>query len=193
MIARSTAGLVLAPLVGMAAIAAAALLLEDMRITQWTLPLTVVFLFLLVFFRDPDRVPGPGIVSAADGRVLVADEAQRTLVVFMNLHNVHVNRAPFDGRVARTTYTPGGHAAANRDEAAANERLETVLETALGPITVVQVAGLLARRIVPYVRPGDRVKKGQRIGMIRFGSRLELIVPEGVRFVVRSGDKVRAG
>ena len=178
---------------GIAILGAAALVFEDMRLTYGSFPLTIAFLFLLLFFRDPERVPGAGIVSPADGRVLAADASRGRLVVFMGIHNVHVNRAPLNGCVVRMTYTRGGHSAANREAAAGNERLTSVLETPLGQITVLQVAGLLARRIVPYLREGDRVKKGQRIGMIRFGSRVELALPEGVRFVVGPGDRVRAG
>ena len=154
---------------------------------------TIAFLALLVFFRDPDRKPGHGLVSPADGRVLEADAATGTLTVFMGLGNVHVNRAPWDGRITRMAHTPGGHAPAYKKEAARNERLETVLDTGLGPIRMTQVAGIVARRIVPFRREGDRVKKGQRIGMIRFGSRVELSLPKGVRLVVAVGEKVRAG
>jgi phosphatidylserine decarboxylase len=172
---------------------AAALLLQNIYAVYASLPLGLLFLFFLAFFRDPERVPGRGIVSPADGRVLHADAERGVLTVFMNLHNVHVNRAPWDGRVTRMTYTPGGHAPAYRREAAHNERLETVLDTDLGQVRILQVAGVFARRIVPYRREGDRVKKGQRIGMIRFGSRVELTLPRGVRLVAKVGDRVRAG
>jgi len=172
---------------------AGALVLESSVLLYPGLPLGIVFLFLVVFFRDPERVPGRGIVSPADGRVLEADAAKGRLVIFMGLTNVHVNRAPFDGRIAEIARTPGRHAPAYRPEARENERVETVLVSALGTFHVVQVAGTIARRIVPYRQEGDRVKKGQRIGMIRFGSRLELTLPKGVRLVVRAGDRVRAG
>lgn len=193
MIARGSAAIVFAPVLAMVAVAAAALGLEDAGLTLWSVPLAVAFLFLLSFFRDPDRVPGGGIVSPADGRVLEVDPVRRTMTVFMGLRDVHVNRAPVDGRVARASYAPGGHAPAYRPTAARNERLESVLDTPLGPVGLLQVAGVFARRIVPYVREGDTVRKGQRIGMIRFGSRVELTLPEGVRLVVRRGDRVRAG
>ncbi len=192
-IARGSAAFVFAPLSGMVAVGFAALVFENMRITLWSVPLFLVFLFALVFFRDPERRPGDGIVSVADGRVLEADHERRKVVVFLGLHNVHVNRAPLDGRVSRMEYERGGHAPAYSPRAVHNERLETHLDTALGPVRVLQVAGVLARRIVPYVIEGDRVKKGQRIGMIRFGSRVELTLPEGTRLVVGRGEKVRAG
>lgn len=182
-----------APLSGMVAVGVAALVFENMRITLWSVPLFLVFLFALVFFRDPERRPGDGIVSVADGRVLEADHERRKVVVFLGLRNVHVNRAPLDGRVSHMEYERGGHAPAYSPRAVDNERLETLLDTALGPVRVLQVAGILARRIVPYVIEGDRVKKGQRIGMIRFGSRVELTLPEGTRLVVGRGEKVRAG
>lgn len=193
MIARGSAPLVFAPLAAMVAVGFSALLLESMRVTLWSVPLFLAFLFLLAFFRDPERATGRGIVSPADGRVLEADPATGRLVVFMGLQNVHVNRAPASGRVASMSYTSGGHAPAYDAKASRNERLETVLVTAHGTIAIAQVAGVFARRIVPYVREGDRIKKGQRIGMIRFGSRVELTLPEGVRLVVGPGVKVRAG
>lgn len=192
-IARGSAAFVFAPLSGMVAVGVAALVFENMRITLWSVPLFLVFLFALVFFRDPERRPGDGIVSVADGRVLEADHERRKVVVFLGLRNVHVNRAPLDGRVSHMEYERGGHAPAYSPRAVDNERLETLLDTALGPVRVLQVAGILARRIVPYVIEGDRVKKGQRIGMIRFGSRVELTLPEGTRLVVGRGEKVRAG
>jgi len=174
-------------------LAALALILEDPRWSYPSIPLGIAFLFAIVFFRDPYRGKGPGIVSPADGRILTADSGSGKIVVFMGIHNVHVNRAPLDGRVGSVVHTPGGHAPAYAESAAANERVQTVLETQFGPVKVTQVAGVFARRIVPYVRRGDAVRKGQRIGMIRFGSRVELILPRGLRLSVRVGDKVRAG
>ena len=193
MIARGAAPFVFGPLVAMLPFAALALLLRDPRWSYASIPLGLAFLFSLVFFRDPYRVKGAGIVSPADGRVLVADADRGRLVVFMGILNVHVNRAPFDGRVASVVHTRGGHAPAYAERAARNERVETVFETRLGRVTMTQVAGVFARRIVPYVRRGDAVRKGQRVGMIRFGSRVELVLPPGVRFTVQAGDKVRAG
>jgi len=192
-LARGSATLVLSPLVATAAFMGAAILLEEPRLLYPGLPLGIAFFFLLVFFRDPDRVPGPGIVSPADGKVLEADPDTGRLTVFMALTDVHVNRAPLDGRVVDVVRTSGAHAPAYRPEARRNERVETLLETAVGPIRVAQIAGTIARRIVPYRREGDRVKKGQRIGMIRFGSRVEMTLPKRARFIVDVGDRVRAG
>ena len=193
MIARGAGLFVFAPLLGMLPLAAFALILEDPRWSYPSIPLGIAFLFSLMFFRDPYREKGPGIVSPADGRILAAEPGSGKITVFMGIHNVHVNRAPLDGRVASVVHTAGGHAPAYTEGAAANERVEMVLETRLGLVRVTQVAGVFARRIVPYVRRGDAVRKGQRIGMIRFGSRVELILPRGVRLSVRVGDKVRAG
>ena len=193
MIARGAGPFVFAPLLGMLPLAALALILEDPRWSYPSIPLGIAFLFSLVFFRDPYREKGPGIVSPADGRILAADPDRGKLVVFMGIFNVHVNRAPLDGRVASVVHTAGGHAPAYSEDAGANERVETVLETQFGLVRMTQVAGVFARRIVPYVRRGDAVRKGQRIGMIRFGSRVELTLPRGVRLSVRVGDKVRAG
>lgn len=193
MIARGGATLVLLPLFGIAAAMAGALAFLNLALLYMTIPLGLMFLFFLLFFRDPPRGTGEGIVSPADGRVLTVDDAGGKIVVFMGVGNVHVNRAPWGGLVARMAHEPGGHAPAYRDDASRNERLETILETPLGRIRILQVAGVFARRIVPYVQEGDRVKKGQRIGMIRFGSRVELTLPRGVRIVVRAGTRVRAG
>ncbi|HEV8594426.1 MAG TPA: phosphatidylserine decarboxylase [Thermoplasmata archaeon] len=193
MIARGGAAFVFVPLLGIVAAMAGALALQSIPLLYAVMPLGLVFLFALAFFRDPHRVTGEGVVSAADGRVLDVDAASRTLTVFMSVSNVHVNRAPWPGVVTRMTHTPGGHAPAYADEAAKNERLETIVDSPLGPVRIVQIAGAFARRIVPYVREGDRVKKGQRIGMIRFGSRVELTLPPRMRIVVTPGDRVRAG
>src|SRR2546426_10169864 len=119
------------------------------------LPPGIAFLVLLVFFRAPERRPGRGIVSPADGRVLEADEAGR-LVVFMGLSNVHGNRAPLDGRIAAMMHTRGGHAPAYRPEARQNERGETVVGTAIGPVKLLQGAGAIARRLGAYPAEGHR-------------------------------------
>ena len=193
MLARGSATLVLLPLVATAGCLAVALLIESPVLLYAGLPLGILFLFLFLFFRDPERTPGRGIVSPADGRVIEADAERRRLTVFMGVLNVHVNRAPWTGRIAAMLRSRGGNAPAYRADAARNERLETVLATALGEFRMTQVVGMFARRIVPYRRAGDRVRKGQRIGMIRFGSRVELALPEGVRLVVRVGARVRAG
>jgi len=152
---------------------------------------------LVAFFRDPDRVPGGGAVLApADGVVMAVEQeadGRVRVATFMRLNDVHVNRAPMDGVVRERRHLAGGHRAAFRSESHRNERMEWTIETPLGELRLVQVAGWLARRIVPYRAPGDTVVRGQRLGMIRFGSRVDVILPPGVETCARAGDRVRAG
>jgi|GEM_PF-459358 len=166
----------------------------------WALPPVLLIAALLAltvnFFRDPKRRIGAGLVSPADGVLRRAEVTARGAFfsVFMNIHDVHVNRAPWSGRVVEVVRIPGGHAAAYKKEASANERVRITMETALGRVIVTQVVGMVARRIVPYVRAGRKVRKGDRIGMIRFGSRVDLFVPsEGLVLKVRKGERVLAG
>ncbi len=152
------------------------------------------------FFRDPERI-GPAeealILSPADGRLLpvVREGGRVRLSVFMSIFNVHVNRAPWPGRVASVTHHPGRFMAAWKDKASLdNEQVRTVWDTARGPLEVVQIAGLVARRIVSWVVEGREFSRGDRIGLIRFGSRVDLYVPEGeVDLLGREGEQVRAG
>ena len=159
------------------------------------------------FFRDPDRVtpiqPG-GIVSPADGKVIVVDAVDTTpffdgrcnkISIFMSVFNVHVNRIPFDGAVKKVSHHPGKFFAANLDKASSqNEHNAVLLQTPDGkPICVVQVAGLIARRIICQIQPGMEVFKGQRYGMICFGSRLDVYLPDDAEINVTVGDKVEAG
>ncbi len=152
--------------------------------------------FLAWFFRDPERRPGPGIVSAADGRVRsVEREGDRWRVsVFMNVTDVHVNRLPLDARVASVGDAGAGFRPAYRAEADRNVQRHYVLETPLGPVEVVQMTGILARRLVSFVRAGWAGRKGDRFGMIVLGSRVDVLLP-GARATpaVRVGDRVRAG
>ena len=153
-------------------------------------------IFLANFFRDPERALADGLVSPADGVVTEVREAEdggKVVVIFMNVHNVHVNRAPCDGAVVRRTYRAGSHLPAWSKDSERNESMTWDLDTAFGDVRVVQIAGLLARRIVPYVAEGARVKKGERIGIIRLGSRVDVHLPEGVAPAVKPGDRVRAG
>ena len=197
MLARGTPPWVLAPFLAEAAAATGyALYPAPVTLSAFaalSLLLTPLGLGFLLFFRDPERPVGDQVVSPADGRVLWVDGKVGRVSIFMNLHNVHVNRAPLGGVVETMKYRTGGHVAADREEAVANERLETRLVTSLGPVRLTQISGAIARRIVPYVRSGERVRKGQRIGLIRFGSRVEVSLPPGLRIVVARGDRVRAG
>lgn len=159
------------------------------------------FLFFLVFFRDPERPAAPGVASAADGTVTttdVVDEADLgrcdRLSIFMSPLDVHVNRFPLDGRVVSVTHIPGGHIPAWDKDSDRNERVVTLLDTELGRVKVVQIAGTLARRIVPYIQDGQPATKGARMGLIRLGSRCDLFIAQGkVRWLVTPKQKVQAG
>jgi phosphatidylserine decarboxylase len=171
-------------------------------------------LFLLVstlavaaFFRDPERVVplGDHVVSPADGRVVAIDrevrpetvsgETFQRVAIFMSPANVHVNRVPSSGEVVSVKHTSGRFLAAFDERSSIeNERNEVVLRDLHGRLMVfVQVAGLLARRIVCKLRPGQHVEQGERFGLIMFGSRVDVYVPPSAHVVVRVGDRVRAG
>jgi phosphatidylserine decarboxylase len=171
----------------------------------WALPLWLVALFVLQFFRDPGRpVPGDAksVLSPADGRIVAVENVrdhylERDAIkvsVFMNVFNVHSNRSPVDGEVKQKWYNPGAFVNAALDKASTeNERNALWLRTAGGAdITCVQVAGLIARRILCYVDAGETLARGQRYGFIRFGSRVDLYLPTGTRIVAKLGDKVSA-
>jgi phosphatidylserine decarboxylase len=152
--------------------------------------------FLAWFFRDPERAPGDGIVSAADGRVRAVDREGDTLriSVFMNVTDVHVNRLPLDARVTAVEDAGRGFAPAFRPAAEHNVQRSYTFATALGPVEVVQMTGILARRLVSFVRRGWSGRKGDRFGMIVLGSRVDVLLPAArVAAVVKVGDRVRAG
>jgi len=172
----------------------------------WSMPFWLAALFVLQFFRDPPRqVPEErdAVLAPADGRVLLVAKAQDPytgreslkLSVFMNVFNVHSNRSPADCEVEQVSYHAGAFVNAALDKASLrNERNALLLRTSAGvPITCVQIAGLVARRILCYVKPGDRLSRGQRFGFIRFGSRVDLYLPVEARARVAVGDKVYAG
>lgn len=186
-----------------AAIAAAAVVTS--LAGWWSAPFWVAALFVLQFFRDPAReIPeGAGVVvSPADGRIVAVEAATDPYLnrdsikisVFMNVFNVHSNRSPVDGRVQKRWYNSGKFVNAALDKASIeNERNALWLRTNAGAdVTCVQVAGLIARRILCYVREGDGLQKGQRFGFIRFGSRVDVYVPKDSRPVAALGDKVYA-
>jgi len=154
-------------------------------------------ILLVVFFRDPERTVGEGIVSPADGRVRVARNGNdtATISVFLRIHDVHVIRSPIKGRVDRLEHKRGGHRFAFSKDAETNERLILTLEGGAGRATLTLIAGAFADRIEPYVGEGDRVEKGQRVGIIMFGSRadLTLAAPNPVTLRVKVGDTVKAG
>jgi phosphatidylserine decarboxylase len=171
----------------------------------WSLPLWLATLFILQFFRDPPReVPDDptAVVSPADGRVVSVGRAQDPYLrrealkisVFMNVFNVHSNRSPVDGAVKERWYFPGGFLNAALDKASLdNERNALWLQTSQGrDVTCVQVAGLIARRILCYVDPGAVLARGQRFGFIRFGSRVDVYLPLDAEVTAAIGEKVYA-
>ncbi len=164
--------------------------------------------FVVYFFRDPDRVPdetGSAVLSPADGRVIKAGPLTGTdnpfegpcveVCIFMSLFDVHVNRAVVSGVITDVEYTEGRFISANLDKASEqNERNRITIKTPDGrTVVVVQVAGLVARRIVCWVGVDDRIAAGRRFGLIRFGSRLDVYLPEDSRITVSPGRRVRAG
>lgn len=169
----------------------------------WTALLPVgVFLFFLVFFRDPERTVAEGVASPADGKVVRLDQVEDRdlgpcdrLSIFMSPKDVHVNRFPLDGTVVSVTHLAGGHIPAFNKDSHLNERVETLLDTPeLGRVKVIQIAGTVARRIVPYISGGESAVKGARFGLIRLGSRCDLLVPPGsVAWTAKLGDQVYAG
>lgn len=172
-----------------------------------TVVMFIVTTFILAFFRDPERFVCPdenAIVCPADGKIISIDEVEdsqftnqrvKKVCIFMNVFNVHVNRLPVSGTVARTIYYPGKFYSADSDKAALeNEYLATVLNLpGEKQIAVVQIAGLIARRIICWLETGDNAVKGRRLGLIRFGSRVDLYLPLTTELSVITGQKVRAG
>ena len=178
-----------------------------MAVMSWagaTTLFAVVALAFLGFFRDPDRtapdLPG-AVLAPADGRVMVITEALDSWVgpavrvsIFLSPLDVHVNRAPIGGLVKNVEYVAGRFLAAYRPEASEqNERCAMSLDGDRARLTVTQISGVLARRIVCRVRPGDTVRAGERYGLIRFGSRTDLVLPRGTDLRVQVGDRVRGG
>ncbi len=170
--------------------------------------LLLLSVFSLWFFRNPERIPpqGPGgnILSPADGTVIdvgdvpagrYLDKPGRRVCIFMTPLNVHVNRAPVAGKVIRVLYNKGRYFAANAEKASLeNEQNGVTIETSSGMrVTYVQIAGFIARRIVCDVKSGDTVRQGGRVGLIRFGSRVDVYLPPGFESKVRVGDKTTAG
>jgi phosphatidylserine decarboxylase len=166
----------------------------------------VLTFFMAFFFRDPDRkVPeGTGLfVSPADGRVMLIKDVfekdylnaeTREISIFMSPLDVHVNRAPCDGTVIAVKYSPGKYMAAYKEDSSIkNENIVMVLEGKQGRVLVRQVAGFLARRAVCRVKVGDALKRGERYGIIKFSSRLDVYLPMDARIMVKKGEKVKAG
>ncbi|QGY40947.1 phosphatidylserine decarboxylase family protein [Pseudodesulfovibrio cashew] len=162
--------------------------------------------FIGHFFRDPERV-GPenadAVCSPADGRVIkvaretdpVSGESRQVIAIFMNVFNVHVNRMPVSGKIELIRYIPGKFFNASFDKASEDNERNVVVVTGKGNqrFTMVQIAGLIARRIVCWAEPQDKLKRGERFGLIKFGSRVDLYIPDGYEPTVTIGQKVVAG
>ena len=172
----------------------------------WALPFWLLLVFILQFFRDPPRVvPNEpfGVVSPADGRIVALDEVEdpylkrpaARISIFMNVVNVHANVSPVAGEVKERWYRAGSFLNAALDKASAeNERNALWLRTEHGQdVVVVQVAGLIARRILCYAQPGQQLAQGERYGFIRFGSRVDVFLPRGCAWNVNLGDTVKGG
>jgi phosphatidylserine decarboxylase len=167
------------------------------------LPLAAAAAAAAGFFRDPERaipVVANGVLSPADGRVMSVADAVDPFVgpsvrvaIFLSPLDVHVNRAPIAGVVTDTVYTPGRFVAAYDPAAESNERCAVRLQAEHARVTTVQIAGVVARRIVCRVGPGDKLAAGERFGMIRFGSRTDCYMPRGTEVTVRVGEHVRGG
>jgi len=163
--------------------------------------------FIVWFFRNPERKTPTDeklIISPADGKVIKIEDIEdhelakgpfRKICIFMNVFNVHVNRIPYGGRIETIHYCKGKFLTANMDKASSdNERNGLLIRMDDGRVIgLIQIAGLVARRIVCWVNEGMMVKKGERFGLIRFGSRVDVLLPAGASVLVKLGDKVRAG
>jgi phosphatidylserine decarboxylase len=173
---------------------------------QWNVVaavLVLLALFVFSFFRDPERVipaePG-AVVSPGDGRVVVVTEEEnagrpgKRVSIFLAVWNVHVNRSPAAGTIAKLEYRPGKFLAAMRERASLeNEQNVFTLTTEAGEIVFKQIAGLIARRVVSWKKAGEQVARGERIGLVRFGSRVDLWVPKEAEILVKVGENVKGG
>jgi phosphatidylserine decarboxylase len=172
----------------------------------WSLPLVALGAFFAFFFRDPDRVPPDGrdvVLSPADGRVLVAGAVMagaapegdwQQISIFLSPMDVHVNRVPAAGRITRVTYRPGRFRIASHKAAATeNERSEIWIDHGGQTIVARQIVGFLARRVVCRANVGDEVKAGDRFGVMKFGSRMDIFLPPSATIRVAVGEMVRGG
>lgn len=173
----------------------------------WAFPVAFsLMIFMFFFFRDPERVIPEGediFVSPADGKIIMIEEVKedrylkinlRMVSIFMSPLDVHVNRSPCEGRVKSVIYSPGRFLSAFKHEASLeNENITMILNTEYGDVIVRQVAGFLARRAVCRVKEGDTLKRGERFGIIKFSSRVDLFLPLNAAIRVRLGERVKAG
>jgi phosphatidylserine decarboxylase len=175
-------------------------------LSQWTIAAIVLVclaVFVFSFFRDPERVipaePG-AIVSPGDGQVVVVTDEEdagrpgKRISIFLAVWNVHVNRAPAAGVITKMEYRPGKFLAAMRERASMeNEQNVFTLSTDAGEMVFKQIAGLIARRVVSWKKEGERVARGERIGLVRFGSRVDVWVPKDAEILVKLGENVKGG
>lgn len=171
----------------------------------WSIPFWIFGVFALQFFRDPARVPpadADAVIAPADGRIVCVEKVRDPqldrdalkISVFMNVFNVHSNKSPVDGEIKGRWYTAGSFVNADFDKASLeNERNALWIQAERGDVLCVQIAGLIARRILCYVRTGDHLARGQRYGFIRFGSRVDVYLPANARAEVSIGQKVSGG
>lgn len=170
-------------------------------LTRWpfALPFFILAVFCLYFFRDPDRpIPsGPVAVSPADGKIVAIRQLSpdsTRISIFLNIFDVHVNRSPIGGRIADVEYRPGEFLVASREEASSENEQNTVTVDGDGTRVIFkQIAGLIARRIVFYKHKGDPVGPGERVGLIKFGSRVDVFLGPEWELTVRAGQRVSAG
>ncbi len=184
------------------ALGAAGLLLSTIFHPLWGTPFFVLAAFCLYFFRDPERVipDGQVVVSPADGKVVHIRPSRGggvRISIFLNIFNVHVNRSPIAGRITAIEYKAGSYLMAHKELASEdNEQNTLTIEPegpGAGPVIVKQIAGLIARRIVCYKKIGDRVARGERFGLIKFGSRADIFLGPEWQLTVKTGDKVAGG
>jgi len=182
------------------------LITKNQILAYLTLAFAVVALFMMFFFRDPARqgeyLPGQ-LISPADGKVVIVRETEDAFLhkqkvlqvsVFLSPMDVHINWIPISGQVIYQQYHPGKFFPAFEDKASlANEQMHLGIETPYGKILMKQIAGILARRVVCYPRLGDEVAAGQRMGLMKFGSRIDLLLPLGTKVNVKVGDRVKGG
>jgi phosphatidylserine decarboxylase len=167
------------------------------RAAAVAVPATALAAGMLWFFRDPEREIAQGrVISPADGvvqSIMPWKDGRTRVAIFMSPLNVHVNRAPLAGTVTSVEHVPGGFVPAFNKESENNERVVWHFDTELGDIEMIQIAGTVARRIIPYVPESTKVEQGERIGLIRFGSRVDVYLPEGIEPAVEVGQATTAG
>ena len=181
------------------ALLAGAALVTYLTSWYWALPFYILAAFCLYFFRDPNREipPGPVAVAPADGKVVAVkpdSTGANRISIFLNIFDVHVNRTPIAGRVADVKYQKGQFLVASKEEASHSNEQNTITVEGNGTRVVFkQIAGLIARRIICYKKPGDTVAPGERVGLIKFGSRVDVFLGSEWEVAVRVGERVAAG